>query len=142
MKSEVAVRIEPVLIVQLGALTNRPRKFGVGTLDQQFEMTGGIFHDRCAASAGRTGRVTYPRNQCRGIERPDGQALEAAKAVSAPSDAFGKLCAFLPPLFVNSVGSTAKSTLGDPAPHMLTIRAYGTCVRYPLAPARLTTATS
>ncbi|MFC6012572.1 type VII secretion target [Nocardia lasii] len=31
------------------------------------------------------------------------QALEAAQAVSAPSDAFGKLCAFLGPLFVDSV---------------------------------------
>ncbi|MFG2443597.1 hypothetical protein ACGFQG_12040 [Nocardia fluminea] len=31
------------------------------------------------------------------------EALEAAQAVSAPSDAFGKLCAFLGPLFVDSV---------------------------------------
>ena len=31
------------------------------------------------------------------------EALEAAQAVSAPSDAFGKLCAFLCPLFVDSV---------------------------------------
>ncbi|MFC6009951.1 type VII secretion target [Nocardia lasii] len=31
------------------------------------------------------------------------QPLEAARAVSAPSDAFGKLCAFLGPLFVDSV---------------------------------------
>lgn len=31
------------------------------------------------------------------------QALDAAQAVSAPSDAFGKLCAFLGPLFVDSV---------------------------------------
>lgn len=34
---------------------------------------------------------------------PIGQAVDAARAVSAPSDAFGKLCAFLPPLFVDSV---------------------------------------
>ncbi|MFE3544768.1 type VII secretion target [Nocardia sp. NPDC059177] len=31
------------------------------------------------------------------------EALEAAQAVSAPSDAFGKICAFLGPLFVDSV---------------------------------------
>ncbi|KAF0847586.1 type VII secretion target [Nocardia caishijiensis] len=31
------------------------------------------------------------------------QALEAAQAVSAPSDAFGQLCAFLGPLFVDAV---------------------------------------
>ncbi|MFE3543428.1 type VII secretion target [Nocardia sp. NPDC059177] len=31
------------------------------------------------------------------------EAMEAAQAVSAPSDAFGKLCAFLGPLFVDSV---------------------------------------
>ncbi|MFI7530846.1 type VII secretion target [Nocardia salmonicida] len=31
------------------------------------------------------------------------EALEAAQAVSAPSDAFGKLCAFLGPLFVDAV---------------------------------------
>ncbi|WP_051027030.1 type VII secretion target [Nocardia higoensis] len=31
------------------------------------------------------------------------EALEAAQAASAPSDAFGKLCAFLGPLFVDSV---------------------------------------
>lgn len=34
---------------------------------------------------------------------PLGQALDAARAVSAPSEAFGKICAFLPPLFVDSV---------------------------------------
>ncbi|MFE3443923.1 type VII secretion target [Nocardia sp. NPDC059180] len=48
-----------------------------------------------------------------GLQGPMGQALEAAKAVSAPSDAFGKLCAFLPPLFVDSVeteGITALET--------------------------------
>ncbi|NEW31241.1 ESX-1 secretion-associated protein [Nocardia cyriacigeorgica] len=48
-----------------------------------------------------------------GLRGPVGQALEAAKAVSAPSDAFGKLCAFLPPLFVDSVetdGITALET--------------------------------
>ncbi|NEW42192.1 hypothetical protein GV794_09930 [Nocardia cyriacigeorgica] len=48
-----------------------------------------------------------------GLNSPMGQALEAAKAVSAPSDAFGKLCAFLPPLFVDSVetdGITALET--------------------------------
>ncbi|MFF2082372.1 type VII secretion target [Nocardia sp. NPDC058176] len=31
------------------------------------------------------------------------EALQAAQAVSAPSDAFGKLCAFLGPLFVDAV---------------------------------------
>lgn len=44
---------------------------------------------------------------------PIAQAVDAAKAVSAPSDAFGKLCAFLPPLFVDSVetdGITALET--------------------------------
>ncbi|CCF66146.1 type VII secretion target [Nocardia cyriacigeorgica] len=48
-----------------------------------------------------------------GLRGPMGQALEAAKAVSAPTDAFGKLCAFLPPLFVDSVetdGITALET--------------------------------
>ncbi|MBF6435740.1 type VII secretion target [Nocardia cyriacigeorgica] len=48
-----------------------------------------------------------------GLNGPMGQAVEAAKAVSAPSDAFGKLCAFLPPLFVDSVeteGITALET--------------------------------
>lgn len=48
-----------------------------------------------------------------GLNAPMGQALEAAKAVSAPTDAFGKLCAFLPPLFVDSVetdGITALET--------------------------------
>ncbi|WP_280468895.1 type VII secretion target [Nocardia cyriacigeorgica] len=48
-----------------------------------------------------------------GLLEPMGQALEAARAVSAPSDAFGKLCAFLPPLFVDSVeteGITALET--------------------------------
>ncbi|WP_170160708.1 WXG100 family type VII secretion target [Nocardia puris] len=37
------------------------------------------------------------------LAAPLAQALEAARAVSAPSDAFGKLCASLPPLFVDSV---------------------------------------
>jgi hypothetical protein len=44
---------------------------------------------------------------------PSGQAVAAARAVSAPSDAFGKLCAFLPPLFVDWVeadGITALKT--------------------------------
>ncbi|TLF76432.1 type VII secretion target [Nocardia cyriacigeorgica] len=48
-----------------------------------------------------------------GLNAPMGQALEAARAVSAPTDAFGKLCAFLPPLFVDSVetdGITALET--------------------------------
>ena len=37
------------------------------------------------------------------LAEPLGQALDAAQAVSAPTDAFGKICAFLPPLFVDSV---------------------------------------
>ncbi|MBU3061201.1 hypothetical protein KO481_06650 [Nocardia sp. NEAU-G5] len=31
------------------------------------------------------------------------QALNAAKSTTAPSNAFGKICAFLPPLFVDTV---------------------------------------
>ncbi|MEV0245417.1 type VII secretion target [Nocardia sp. NPDC050712] len=34
---------------------------------------------------------------------PLSMALQAAQAVSAPTDAYGKICAFLPPLFVDSV---------------------------------------
>ncbi len=34
---------------------------------------------------------------------PLGLALGAAQAVSVPSDAFGQLCSFLPPLFVDAV---------------------------------------
>ncbi|WP_328391439.1 type VII secretion target [Nocardia sp. NBC_00416] len=37
------------------------------------------------------------------LSGPLEQAAAAARAVSAPTDAFGKLCAFLPPLFVDSV---------------------------------------
>ncbi|MEV6335546.1 type VII secretion target [Nocardia vinacea] len=50
------------------------------------------------------------------------QALEAAQAVSLPTDAFGKLCAFLPPLFVDSVETdgidaieAAQTALGEDA---------------------------
>ncbi|TLF93558.1 ESX-1 secretion-associated protein [Nocardia cyriacigeorgica] len=46
-----------------------------------------------------------------GLRDPMGQALEAARAVSAPSDAFGKLCAFLPPLFVDSVETDGVTAL-------------------------------
>ncbi|WP_433622574.1 hypothetical protein [Nocardia sp. CA-120079] len=45
------------------------------------------------------------------------QELEAAQAVSLPTDAFGKLCAFLPPLFVDAVEidaiESAQTALGE-----------------------------
>ncbi|MCP2320868.1 Excreted virulence factor EspC, type VII ESX diderm [Nocardia amikacinitolerans] len=45
------------------------------------------------------------------LAAPLGQALDAAKAVSAPTEAFGKICAFLPPLFVDSVESDGIAAL-------------------------------
>lgn len=44
------------------------------------------------------------------------QAINAAKSTTVPSNAFGKICAFLPPLFVDTVeqdGSNAISSAQD-----------------------------
>ncbi|WP_167475986.1 type VII secretion target [Nocardia arthritidis] len=45
------------------------------------------------------------------VGRSLSQAVEAAQAVSLPTDAFGKLCAFLPPLFLDSIESEGVTTL-------------------------------
>ncbi|MQY20697.1 hypothetical protein NRB20_38050 [Nocardia sp. RB20] len=44
------------------------------------------------------------------------EALNAAQTASMPTEAFGKICAFLPPLFVNTVeedGTSAIKSAGE-----------------------------
>ncbi|WP_051756525.1 type VII secretion target [Nocardia sp. NRRL WC-3656] len=58
---------------------------------------------------------THAKN-VQGVSDSLNVALQAVQAVSVPTDAFGKLCSFLPPLFVDTVedgGLQAIKTAAD-----------------------------